>query len=187
MHSSGIHTRMNSVIKHLLSPVTFSPFLQKLFERCDSLKQKRVVCVFCANFPLHRWHRLVYFSFIFNGEPCSLHFPFPPSDLSSCSLPPKVPLMARVNILTPRPQFIQHIPPWVESAIICARDSEKFFRVNFWKYMHDLNNPPFSPQGRAPKSLLFFPKHFVADVEITWTHQQITDSYYLQYLPAWQK
>lgn len=69
MHLSGIHTRMNSVIKHLLSPVTFSPFLQKLFERCDSLKQKGPVCVFWANFPLHRWHRLVCFSFIFNGGP----------------------------------------------------------------------------------------------------------------------
>lgn len=55
------------------------PFLCKLFDQFDSVKQNMAPCVFQANFPLHRWLISVYFSFIFNGRPfrhwthCFLH------------------------------------------------------------------------------------------------------------------
>lgn len=64
--STGGRLRSSSIYS---PPVTFAPFLWKLFDHLDSFKQNQAACVFWANSPLHRCHRSVYFSFIFNGRP----------------------------------------------------------------------------------------------------------------------
>lgn len=63
-------------------PRDLPPFLCKLFDQFDSFKQSTALCVFRANFPLHRWRISVYFSFIFNGRPFR-HWTHEPS--SSCT------------------------------------------------------------------------------------------------------
>lgn len=50
-------------------PRDLPPLLSVVFDQFDSFKQNTALCVFRANFPLHRWRISVYFSFIFNGRP----------------------------------------------------------------------------------------------------------------------
>lgn len=50
-------------------PRALPPLRGKLFDQFDLFKQNTALCVFRANFPLHRWRISVYFSFVFNGRP----------------------------------------------------------------------------------------------------------------------